>query len=127
MHSHNGPTSGRAAEIGSALAAVLTFGPRPYNRFRGQPITPKKLDANLKDVMGLAPIRSQKIQCEPKRCDGINAGFPFGFFSKTQAQKCQNSSPFLEKLKVISFSKNLQNSIFRKIQVSINFYTFPSL
>ena len=25
MHSHNGPTSGRAAEIGSALAAVLTF------------------------------------------------------------------------------------------------------
>ena len=32
------PGSGRAAEIGSALAAVLTFGPRPYNRFRGQPI-----------------------------------------------------------------------------------------
>jgi len=29
---------GRAAEIGSALAAVLTFCPRPYNRFCGQPI-----------------------------------------------------------------------------------------
>ena len=32
------PGSGRAAEIGSALAAVLTFSPRPYSRFRGQPI-----------------------------------------------------------------------------------------
>ena len=47
----------------------------------------------------------------------INSGFPFGFFSKTQAQKYQNSSPFLEKLKTF-FSKtqqNLQNSTFQKI------------
>ena len=28
----------------------------------------------------------------------INSGFPFGFFSKNQVQKYQNSSPFLEKL-----------------------------
>ena len=35
------PGSGRAAEIGSALAAVLTFSPRPYNRFCGQPILMK--------------------------------------------------------------------------------------
>ena len=32
------PRFGRAAEVGSALAAVLTFCPRPYNRFCGQPI-----------------------------------------------------------------------------------------
>ena len=38
MHSRNGPDRAVAAEIGSALAAVLTFSPCPCNRFCGQPI-----------------------------------------------------------------------------------------
>jgi len=38
MHSHNDPDRAVAAENWSALAAVLTFSPCPYNRFHGQPI-----------------------------------------------------------------------------------------
>ena len=38
MHSHNGPDWASAAQIGTALAAVLFFSPRPYYRFIGQPI-----------------------------------------------------------------------------------------